>query len=250
MASNGLVEYHDFLRFRDDLISKIYSISVSHEIKEGVIARPVGIIRTDEEFKYFSGALMKWKEQVTKLNNLDPLTYPLTATKFGPIPEVVDGAKSISISLNKSTAVRTIKKDVLMRRLRAHIKALATSTTPASKALTEHLQDELSEMETDGETAYISRNSNGTETVLIIYPIVGEQYRKRVPFAGALIDNRFGDVAVGMAKQIKQRNDSFDYLGVTPIRCSLPNVSGLLYPKSAVEKAKRIAHESKIPISN
>lgn len=250
MASNGLIEYHDFLRFREDLISKIHSISVRHEIKDGEVARPVGVIRTDEELKYFSIALNSWKERVKKLHELDPITYPLTATKFGPIPEIIDGAKSISISVNKSTAVRTIKKDVLLRRLTAHIKALKTSVTPASSALIEHLSEELAEMEADGETSYISRNSNGTETILIIYPIVGEQYRKRVPFAGALIDNRFGDVQIGMAKQIKQRNDSFDYLGVSPIRCSLPNVSGLLYPKSAVEKAKRIAHESKIPISN
>lgn len=250
MTSNGLVEYHEFLRFREDLISKIYSISVRHEVKENEIVRPVGVITTDEEFLYFTSQLNSWKEQVERLNELDPITYPLTAAKFGPVPEIINAAKSISISITKSTAVREIKKDVLMRRLRAHIKALKTATTPASSALIDHLSDELAEMEADGETSYISRNSNGTETTLIIYPIVGEQYRKRVPFAGALIDNRFGDVAIGRAKQIKPRNDSFDYLGVSPIRCSLPNVSGLLYPKSAVEKAKRIAHESKIPISN
>lgn len=250
MASNGLIEYHDFLRFREDLISKIHSISLRNEIKDGEVVRPVGVLRTDEEFLYFSFALNSWKERVKKLHELDPITYPLTATKFAPIPEIIDGAKSISISVNKSTAVRKIKKDVLLRRLTAHIKALKTATTPASSALIEHLSEELAEMEADGETCYISRNSNGTETTLIIYPIVGEQYRKRVPFAGALIDNRFGDVQISMAKQIKQRADSFDYLGVSPVRCSLPNVSGLLYPESAVEKAKRIAHESKIPISN
>lgn len=250
MPSNGLAEYHEFLNFREELIQQIYSISVSHEVKNGEIVRPVGVITTDEEYIHFKGALLKWDETVNYLNSLDPDTYPLSAAKFKPVTGIIDAARAISVSINTSTAVRDINKDVLIRRFKSHIKSLRDNPSPASSALIEHLQKEVQAMEDDEETVYTSRNSNGTETNLIVYPIVGQQYKIRVPFAGALIDNRFGDINIGKAKEISQRQDGVDYLGVEPIACSLPNVSGRLYPKSAIERAKRIARESKIPIGD
>lgn len=248
MQSNGLAEYHDFLKFREELIQQIYSISVSHEIKDGIIVRPVGVITTDEEYVHFKRALLKWDETITHLNKIDPDTYPLSATKFKPVSGIIDAARSISVSINTSTAVRDINKDVLIKRFKSHIKSLRGNPSQASAALIEHLQKEVQAMEEDGESVYTSRNSNGTETNLIIYPIVGKQYKIRVPFAGALIDNRFGDINIGRAKKISQREDGVDYLGVEPIACSLPNVSGRLYPKSAIDRAKQRARESKIPL--
>lgn len=253
MKKNGLIEYHEFLRFRDQVIAEITEISVSTERKinksgKEVIARPVGVIRTDEQFIYFSKQLLKWKESVNELNSIDEHVYSLTSTKFNPMPEIISGARAISISVNPVTAVREIKKSVLIRRLKDNIHALEDSPLPASSALLEYLKSELSAMENDGEDTYVSRNSNGTETALLVSPLLGKQYRVRVPFAGMLIDNRFDDVIIGKAKPQAERSDRIDYSAIPEVRCSLPNISGKLYPKSQVEAARRFMIEAKTPI--
>lgn len=304
MSQNGLAEYHDFMRFRDEFLNRLFNISIAHEerfleafsfietidqikariknrlrnralIERGVASekwvdelankiklrqiksekkskrvRPVAVIKTDEQFAEYGQMIAEWVERVKCLNQLDPDTYPLNATAFSPVPEIISGARKISIANNKATAVRNIKKDVLIRRYRDYIAGLRNSTGWVANALIEQLQTEMQAMEVDDETEYVLRNDKNNETALIIYPYVGKQYRKRVPMSGVIIDDRFNDVEISPAKKLAERTDTFERLGVNEIQCTLPRVGGKLYPKGEVERAKRIARESKIPLGS
>lgn len=227
-------------------------IQVKQVKKEDVIqkVRPVAVITTDEEYFHFKKKIDEWERAVKKLNNIDPETYPLTATVFGPIPSIISSARKIAIANNKATAVRTIKKSVLLRRYKSYIAAMQEKGDTVPTSLLDRLKAELASMEVDGETEYVSRNDKNNETVLNIYPIIGAQERKRVPMAGVIIDNRFNDVEITPAKKISERPDTFQALQIREVPCSLPLVGGRLYPKRAVEKAKQIARESKLPISS
>lgn len=214
------------------------------------LVRPVAVITTDEEYAYFTDKINAWEKTVKKLNRIDPITYPLTATAFNPAPSIITGARKITIANNKATAVRTIKKSVLLRRYRDFIASLKRAGDSAQPAMLAQLQAELAAMEADGEIEYVLRNDKSNETVLNIYPIIGSQDRKRVPMAGVIIDNRFGDVEITPSQKLAERTDTFKALGVREVQCTLPRVGGKLYPKRAVERAKQIARESKIPISS
>lgn len=227
-------------------------IQIKQIKKEDTIqkVRPVAVITTDEEYFHFKKKIDEWEKAVKKLNNIDPETYPLTATVFGPVPSIISSARKIAIANNKATAVRTIKKSVLLRRYKSYIAAMQEKGDTVPASVLARLKAEMASMEVDGETEYVSRNDKNNETALNIYPIIGAQERKRVPMAGVIIDNRFNDVEITPAKKIAERPDTFQALQIREVPCSLPLVGGRLYPKRAVEKAKQIARESKLPISS
>lgn len=214
------------------------------------MVRPVAVIKTDEEYIHFKKQIDIWDRSVRKLNNIDPDTYPLNATVFSPMPCIISNARKITIANNKATAVRTIKKTVLLRRYKSYIASMQGKGDAIPASVLARLKAELAAMEVDGETEYVSRNDKNNETALNIYPIIGTQERKRVPIAGVIIDNRFNDVEISPAKKLAERGDTFQALQIREVPCSLPLVGGRLYPKRAVEKAKQIARESKLPISS
>lgn len=212
--------------------------------------RLVAVITTDEQYIHFKKQIDIWEKSVRKLNNIDPDTYPLNATVFNPMPCIISSARKITIANNKATAVRTIKKSVLLRRYKSYIASMQGKGDTIPASVLARLKAEMAAMEVDGETEYVSRNDKNNETSLSIYPIIGAQERKRVPIAGVIIDNRFNDLEISPAKKLAERGDTFQALQIREVPCSLPLVGGRLYPKRAVEKAKQIARESKLPISS
>lgn len=227
-------------------------IQVRQVRKEKAIqkVRPVAVITTDEQYIHFKKQIDIWDKSVRKLNNIDPYTYPLNATVFNPMPCIISSVRKITIANNKATAVRTIKKTVLLRRYKSYIASMQGKGDTIPASVLARLKAEMAAMEVDGETEYVSRNDKNNETSLSIYPIIGAQERKRVPIAGVIIDNRFNDLEISPAKKLAERGDTFQALQIREVPCSLPLVGGRLYPKRAVEKAKQIARESKLPISS
>lgn len=249
MSKNGIAEYQKFLEFRQNMIDLIYRHSISHEIKNNKVVRPVGFIRNEDELLYFTLLINTWKDMVNELVSIDPVRFPENSHIFNPPPRIIYNVDVAKVYVDAATSSRLIEKRIIVDRMKRHIKALEkdadrTSTFASAHVLNE-LREELAAMEADSETHYRCRNSNGTETICLFTMKDGETVRERCPFSGFLIDNRSGRVQIKKRREQVERRDKLDFLSCEPVKCSLPSVAGVLYRESELLAQKKRYREQK-----
>ncbi|MGL6448830.1 hypothetical protein ACSZNO_21125 [Aeromonas veronii] len=249
MSKNGIAEYQKFLEFRQTLIDLIHRHSISHEIKNNKVVRPVGFIRSERELLDFTLLIDTWKNMVNELVSIDPVRFPENSHIFNPPPRIIYNVDIVKVYIDSATSSRLIEKRIIVDRMKRHIKALEKDAQRASTFASTHvlneLREELAAMEADNETHYRCRNSNGTETICLLTMTDGETVRERCPFSGFLIDNRSGRVQIKKKREQAERRDKLDFLSCEEVKCSLPSVAGILYRESELLAQKKRYSEQK-----
>ena len=113
------------------------------------------------------------------------------------------------------------------------------------------IKAELENMLSDNEEYYRLRNSGNIENggtpdiVCNVRYTNGLSDKVRVPFAGLVIYDPAKQTLFKQPRQQRPRGDSYVFLSVSPIPCSLASASGLLYRESELEKARAKYRERK-----
>ncbi|MGL4506486.1 MAG: hypothetical protein ACRCUF_12205, partial [Aeromonas sobria] len=108
MSKNGIAEYQKFLEFRQSLIDLIHRRSISHEIKDGKIVRPVGFITNEEELRRFTLLISEWKDMVAELVSIDPVRFLESSRVFNPPPKIIYGVDVVKIEIKQAVNSRSI----------------------------------------------------------------------------------------------------------------------------------------------
>ena len=244
--------YTEFMNFRSKLIRDIHAISVFHETRGEEIVRPIGIIKTNAQYRSFIKKIDKWHSYVEQLCAIDPLRYIPTARVFHPAPEIILGANGGSYTIGNATSSKLVEKTRVVKLMQKHIETIKRKINLLSNSTRQRDNDEftklgrqlidlsleLDAMLADNEVHYRLRKTGSTETICLY--TVGDspiQHKKRVPMAGVLFYTPGGLQITPGTKQ-KPRIDAYEFMGVKPIKCSLSNYSGDLFRESELIKWK------------
>lgn len=256
MAVN-IVQFEKFLTVRNKAKDIIKNHSIHHESKEvdegeaydeavevgGRVIhnkniRHVAIIKKGPKVLELERLTKRWEEQADKLIASDPVRFSPTSFLLKPIPQVIYGARQISISVTKATASKTFSKQHILDRYGRAIKNAKrverVSRDPHYRATLERERDAIL---AHPEEVYRVRNTCGTETVCAVTFKDGTIDKVRVPHVGVAFVE-IDEIVIKKPRAMRPRADSLEFMGVKPLTCSIATISGLLYRESEVILAK------------
>jgi len=236
--SQDVALFMEFCELREAIIEEIKAIAVFSEEKNGKTVRPIGVIKTNAEYFKFEKYLARWRELVNQLNEINPVRYPLNAEKFSLMPQLYTGVESFSVYISPATLSRKYEKAKIVSRMEKYIDSLShDSRNTGDWTITNRVKHELEVMNKDKETYYRLRNTCSTDMTCVLTYENGLTDKVKIPFCGALLFNNERLIDLKPTKKLNTRTDSFDYLGVNPIACSL-SLAGNLYRESEIIKAR------------
>lgn len=231
--------YVEFCELREKILSDIKKIAVFSEKRGADTVRPIGIIKRRNKYFEFEKNLAKWREMVAQLNAINPVRYPEKAEKFALIPRVYNNVESFTPSIAPATLSRKYEKENIISRMEQYLENLRNNSKHTGDwSLTHRVERELEVMLSDKEKYYRLRNTCSTEMVCVLYYTDKVVEKIKVPFSGILLFNDQKQIILNDVKKPAPREDSLEYLGVTPLACSLSLV-GNLYRESELDAARK-----------
>lgn len=236
--SKDIALYMEFCELRERIIDDIKKIAVISEEKNGGIVRPIGVIKSIDEYLEFEKKLAQWRQMANKLNQINPVRYPANAEKFALMPQIYLGVEYYNATISPATLSRKYEKTKIVARMERYLESLTEdSKITGDWELTNRVKNELDAMNSDKETYYRLRNTCSTEMICYAYYENGIFEKIKVQFCGILIFNDKNEIKLKQLRKQSKRTDSFEHLGVSPIPCSLSMI-GHLYRETELTKAR------------
>lgn len=186
-----------------------------------------------------------WRIKSEELIELDPIRFSASSDLFNPMPQIITGAESIGIT--KSQAIRSVKipKEKIIARMKKYLNHLRiqAENTGSHRDLS-RIETELENMMNDTEEFYRLRTHGVTagnlymDVTCLVKMRNGLTDKVRVPFAGIALYDPTNTLVVRQPRQQRPRGDSYEFMSVKPIPCSLSSLAGFLYRESELVRAR------------
>lgn len=201
--------------------------------------RHVGIITSHSHIMELERLTQEWDNRAKDLTAADPIRFPKTAFVLAPIPQVIYGVSSMSISVGGATTSKKFTKPSFLGRYDRAIKhAKQAERISHNNVLLLQLERERALLSADNETHYRVRNKCGTETICTVTFADGTTSRVRVPHVGVAFAAPFGGIEIRKPRTMSPRSDRLEHMGVEPLDCSLSGLAGQVYKESEIIKAR------------
>ncbi|HEY3591717.1 MAG TPA: hypothetical protein VGL07_16885 [Buttiauxella sp.] len=234
--------YESFLEFRDGLMAKAIERSVfSSKGSDGVEFRPVVIIESEDDYRYWQDQFATWKSYANKLKEGRPLIYHDTNRQVHPLPEIVNNITAVTIQLSSATSSKRWTTAGIIKVLLQRRDATLTKLPPEPE-LVDAYEAEIERFAAYADDyEFMLRRTGYEDTILQLKDNDGQVAKYHVSRFGAFIYNNGNKIVVSEAAA-RARKSIYDTL--EPIPC-MAFLSGALYAipdnEAALKKSKQEA---------
>ncbi|MGL5432487.1 MAG: hypothetical protein ACRDBJ_06375 [Plesiomonas shigelloides] len=209
---------------------------------DGFAHTPIVICTDEKQAEHWRQRVAKWNQLAEALHLSSPKRFPRTSTLMTPIPQVIEGVASCTLSMYSPVSSQAITKEYLLGKLRAQLRYSIDRPRLVARELIaspDAIQKEIDSLEASKETRYRLRRSGYQSVRLFLQMSNGDVLNKHVSHRGMVLYSGDPSKPTAFSMSTAQRNARRSvYDMIKPIQCSAGLV-GDIYLQSDIDRATK-----------